>query len=68
MGGGEPRKKNIATDSLPGCIGYFGKPIAPNNCQTCGWANVCKKVVAKERLAAILADVREAKAIVKGER
>jgi hypothetical protein len=28
----------------------------------------CKKFVAKERLAAILADVREAKAIAKGER
>jgi hypothetical protein len=58
----------MSTNSVPGCIGYFGKPIAPNNCQNCGWTDVCKRVVAKARLQKLLADVQEAKAIIRGER
>jgi hypothetical protein len=58
----------MSNNSAPGCIGYFGKPIAPNNCQNCGWTEVCKRVVARERLTPVLDVVREAKAIVKGER
>jgi hypothetical protein len=57
----------MSNNSVPGCIGYFGKPIAPNNCQNCLWTKVCQKVVAKERLASLVAAVQEAKAIAKGE-
>jgi hypothetical protein len=58
----------MSNNSVPGCVGFYPKSIPPNNCQNCGWIDVCKRVVAKERLATILADVREAKAIAKGER
>jgi hypothetical protein len=58
----------MSTNSVPGCIGYFGKPTAPNNCQGCSYADMCKKVVAKKRLQKLLADVQEAKAIAKGEK
>jgi len=55
----------MSINSVPSCLGM---PIAPNNCKNCGWTEVCKRVVAKERLASVLDAVREAKAIVKGER
>ena len=55
-------------DTLPGCIGYFGKPITPNNCHSCGWAELCRKIVARERLASLMAAVREAKAVIRGEK
>jgi Fe-S cluster biogenesis protein NfuA len=58
----------MSINSVPGCIGYFGKPVGLNNCQGCSWADVCKKVVAKERLQKLLADVQEAKAIARGEK
>ena len=46
-GGGEPRKKNIATDSLPGCIGYYSFPLAPNGpCENCGQSDLYKRVKA----------------------
>jgi hypothetical protein len=57
----------MSNNSVPGCLGY-PKPIPPNNCQNCGWTEVCKRVVAKERLAPILDVVRQAKAIAKGEK
>jgi hypothetical protein len=57
----------MGDSSLPGCIGYYGKPLAPNNCQNCSWTDLCKRVVAKERLAAVLAAVREARLIIRGE-
>jgi len=43
-GGGEPRKKNTVSDSLPGCIGYYGFPLAPNGpCEKCAQADFCRK-------------------------
>jgi hypothetical protein len=57
----------MSINSVPGCFGYFGMPIAPNNCKNCGWTEVCERVVAKERLQKLLASLQEAKAIVKGE-
>lgn len=31
-------------ESLPGCIGYYGAPIAPNGpCETCEVRDICKK-------------------------
>ena len=54
------------TDSVPGCIGYYPKAIAPNDCKTCAWTELCKRMVAKERLEKLLAGIREAKAILKG--
>jgi len=51
---------------LPGCFGYYPKPIPPNDCQNCGWAELCRKFVAKERLTSLMAAVEEAKAIAKG--
>jgi len=55
----------MGNDTLPSCIGYFGKAVAPNNCSSCEYAKLCKRVVAKERLQAILAKVEEAQAILK---
>jgi len=52
--------------TLPGCIGYFGKPISPNNCAKCHYIELCKKVVAKEKLQAILAKIEEIQAVLKG--
>jgi len=57
-----------SNDSLPGCIGYYGQPAAPNNCQGCSYADMCEKVIAKKRLQKLLADVQEAKAIARGEK
>jgi len=53
--------------TLPGCIGYFGKPIKPNHCESCPHVKLCKSVVAKDRLKAILADIVETKQILRGE-
>jgi len=55
-------------DSLPGCIGYHPNAVFPNVCSSCAWINVCQKVVAKQRLQKLLVDVKEAKAIVRGEK
>ena len=51
---------------LPLCIGYFGKPTDPNNCHICGWSELCRRVVAKERLVSLAAAVKAAKNILKG--
>jgi hypothetical protein len=58
----------MSNNSVPGCFGYHPNPIAPNNCIGCAWVALCKKVVAKERLQKLLVDVREAKAIIRGEK
>ncbi|MEM0253242.1 MAG: hypothetical protein QXK78_01615 [Candidatus Bathyarchaeia archaeon] len=46
-------------ETLPGCIGYYGKPTAPNNCKTCRHAELCVHVsmrfVPKERVKEALA-------------
>jgi hypothetical protein len=55
------------SEVLPSCLGYFGKPVGANTCQNCGWADLCRKVVAKERLSKLLVEIQEAKAIIKGE-
>jgi len=55
-------------ESIPGCFGYYPKAIYPNNCGQCGWAQLCKKFVARERLTAILNAVKEARLIIRGER
>ncbi|MDH7564792.1 MAG: hypothetical protein ACQXXG_09495 [Candidatus Bathyarchaeia archaeon] len=59
---------NGDSNSVPGCIGYFGKPVYPNNCQKCRWIGVCRKVVARERLHPLLAKVEECQKILKGEK
>jgi hypothetical protein len=55
-------------DSLPGCIGYYPKAVYPNNCQTCAVCELCRKFVPRERLAAVLAAVKEARLIIRGEK
>jgi hypothetical protein len=54
--------------TLPGCIGYYGKPIKPNNCESCQHAKICKKVVAKDRLKTILIEIEETEEILRGEK
>ncbi len=54
------------SSTLLGCLGFYGKPVSPNNCQNCQWSEVCRKVVAKERLKAILLAVQEAGKILRG--
>ena len=63
-GGGEPRKKNIATDSLPGCIGYYSFPLAPNDpCESCVQSDLCKRVkanfVPKSEVSVVLGKLEE---------
>jgi len=31
-------------ESLPGCIGYYGAPSAPNNCKTCECSELCLRI------------------------
>ena len=45
MGGGGPQRKNTVSDSLPGCFGYYGFPLAPNDpCEKCAQADLCRKI------------------------
>jgi hypothetical protein len=57
-----------SVESVPGCFGYYPKALYPNNCQTCGWTELCRKLVPRERLAAVLAAVKEARLIIRGEK
>jgi len=72
MGGGEPQKKNTA-DSLPGCIGSHGFPLAPNGpCEKCAQADLCKRVkanfVSKAEVRAVLGKPKEIAFKVAAER
>jgi len=51
-------------NTLPGCVGYFGAPLAPNGpCEKCSYAPLCKHVkanfVPKTKLQSILAKIEE---------
>jgi len=35
--------------TLPGCIGYYGKPTPPNRCDTCNNQELCKVATKKKR-------------------
>ncbi|MEM3378096.1 MAG: hypothetical protein QW674_04015 [Candidatus Bathyarchaeia archaeon] len=39
--------KNLAElegfETLPGCIGYYAAPLAPNNCKACKVINLCSQ-------------------------
>jgi hypothetical protein len=54
-------------NSLPGCIGYHGKPVGANKCEVCEYSKLCEKVVAKERLKPLVAKIKEATEILRGE-
>jgi len=58
----------MPSNSLPGCIGYYGKPIPPNKCEICPYIDLCRKVVAKERLKIIEEKILELKTVLAGER
>jgi hypothetical protein len=32
-------------DTLPGCIGYYGFPIPPNDCEKCRHVELCRRRV-----------------------
>lgn len=53
-------------DTLPGCFGYFGKPVAPNVCSLCPVKEACRKYVPKELLTLILDKVSEVKIALQG--
>ena len=58
-------------NSLPGCVGFHGKPIAPNGpCERCRYEELCIHVnsnfVPKTALRELLRIVQEIKAIVRG--
>ena len=53
------------TESLPGCIGYFGAPIGPNNCAICKVRKVCKNVVAKTRLQPFVERLEKVEKIIR---
>lgn len=53
--------------TLPGCIGYHGKPAPPNGpCRICRYQDVCMRVIAKDRLKPIFAKILEIEATLKG--
>ena len=52
--------------TLPGCVGYFGKPRGPNGpCETCQYRELCRRVIAKERIKFFILKID---AILQGER
>jgi len=55
-------------DTLPGCIGYYGKPIRPNQCENCPFKDDCKKYVPKEQLKPVLLKIFEIKQVLRGEK
>lgn len=58
----------VNDSTLPGCIGYHNHPLKPNGpCETCRYQDLCKKVIAKERLQPLVAKILEIEAISKGE-
>ena len=61
-------KKTMNDSTLPGCIGYYGKPIKPNDCDLCQYAEKCKSVVAKDRIKTILIEIEETREILRGEK
>jgi multimeric flavodoxin WrbA len=54
-------------NSLPGCF-TLKKAIPPNQCETCKFADACKKYVAKDRLKPLVSKILEAEAILRGEK
>ena len=51
-------------DTLPGCFGYYGAPLAPNGpCEKCKFAKECREFVRKddeiEFLKSILATIEK---------
>jgi len=58
----------MGDSTLPGCIGYYGRPIHPNGpCSSCKYADLCQRVVSKEWLKPLLTMVWEIKAIARDE-
>jgi hypothetical protein len=55
-------------NSLPGCFGFYPKPLGANKCETCEYNQLCPKVVAKERLQPLVAKILEVEQILRGEK
>ena len=55
-------------DLIPRCLGYFGAPIAPNDCRNCKTREVCESIIAKDRLRPILQRVEKIATVLKGGR
>jgi len=57
-------------DTLPGCIGYYGRPLAPNNCKTCSCIELCLHIsmrfIAKDDVKAILAKLQQIEQLLHG--
>jgi hypothetical protein len=49
-------------DSLPGCIGHYGMQ---QHCKGCAWVDVCKGLIAKDRLKPLASAILECKSILK---
>jgi len=59
----------MSENTLPSCIGYYGKPKRPSGpCQRCPIEEQCKKVVAKERLQPVIEKFLEIEAVLRGEK
>jgi hypothetical protein len=56
------------SNSLPGCIGYYGKPVHANKCEACQYNKLCERVVAKERLQPLVAKILEVEELLRGEK
>jgi hypothetical protein len=55
-------------DTWPECIGYYSKPLGANKCENCRHSELCKKVIARERLKPLHAKIVEIRKVLRGER
>jgi hypothetical protein len=53
------------SNSLPGCF-TLQKAIPPNQCETCKFADDCKKYIAKERLKPLVSQILEVEELLRG--
>lgn len=60
----------VELEAFPACIGYFGKPVEPNNCRTCEASELCIRLkmrfIPKEQLKPIAELIEHVEALLTG--
>ena len=57
----------MSDNSVPGCVGFHGRPISPNGpCNTCPYEDLCKSVIAKKRLKPLVDKILEMETHLEG--
>ena len=58
----------MSDSTIPSCIGYYGAPIASSGpCESCSYADVCVKMIPKEKLKPLVEHVERMQRILRGE-